>query len=317
MFGRSNKSQDTPQGEVPAAQSLPFDSNEPVGTVAEPTASQGSLSTEAAPLSTDAVPAVPWDGAAVTAAAGSPPGADVPATAAPTTVQDQAMAAPAVSTRQSPGPTPARPVRDVQPVMSYPTSMVDSTAETTSPVYEEPTNPGATGAVFGVGFLLLLVGAWAGIVPFVGPIFGYNATGGGKWLWNLTHALLWLAPGAVAVLVGLAMMVRAGRVGAGLSRALPLWGGFLAACCGAWLVIGPLAWRLLEGRYPFRTASPFRELVNQIGYSFGPGALLVLFGGLAMGIVLMSQRAVAPAVARSRVRGHRVRTRENTRTVAA
>src|SRR5574340_782616 len=50
-----------------------------------------------------------------------------------------------------------------------------------------------------LGVLTLLVGAWGGIVPFVGPIFGFSADGTVAWYWNMPHALLWLAPGAAAV----------------------------------------------------------------------------------------------------------------------
>ncbi len=76
-----------------------------------------------------------------------------------------------------------------------------------------------------VGLLTVLVGAWAGIVPYIGPTFGFGATGTPAWTWSLLHTLLWLAPGAVAVLCGLLIMAhvpslrngRGGR-GAGLGR---------------------------------------------------------------------------------------------------
>ena len=40
------------------------------------------------------------------------------------------------------------------------------------------------------GFLALLLSAWAGIVPFVGPSFGFSADGTASWTWNLVHGLL-------------------------------------------------------------------------------------------------------------------------------
>ena len=56
-----------------------------------------------------------------------------------------------------------------------------------------------------VGLFTLLMGAWAGIVVFVGPIFGYSVDGTRSWKWNMSHALLHLAS-AAAVLGGLLIM---------------------------------------------------------------------------------------------------------------
>lgn len=154
-------------------------------------------------------------------------------------------------------------------------------------------NPGAGAYVGLTGFLVLLIGAWAGIVPFVGPLFGFNATGAHAWHWSLAHALLWVCPGAVAVVCGIAMLTRAPRASAGSSRLGSSGPGFLAACCGAWLVIGPLAWRALEGRVPIRHANPVRELLYYVGYSFGPGVLLVLLGGVALGAAALHRREAA------------------------
>jgi hypothetical protein len=60
------------------------------------------------------------------------------------------------------------------------------------------------------GLLLVVLGAWGGIVPFIGPTFGFSADGKGSWHWELTHALLSLAPGAAALLAGLLIMTGAG-----------------------------------------------------------------------------------------------------------
>ena len=60
--------------------------------------------------------------------------------------------------------------------------------------------------------------------------------------------------------------------------------GLLAALCGAWLVVGPLAWRVLEGgAFLAVGAPPLRELAYWIGYSLGPGGLLLAFGAFVIG----------------------------------
>jgi hypothetical protein len=140
------------------------------------------------------------------------------------------------------------------------------------------------------GLLTLLLGAWAGIVPFVGPSFGYSADGAGSWHWSLSHALLWLAPGAASCLTGLVMMGiiplamgSRGRVGSGFA-------GLLTIASGAWLVVGALAWPILESpRTVFALASPFREFTYQIGYSLGPGVILSILGAFALGWAMRGQ----------------------------
>jgi hypothetical protein len=161
------------------------------------------------------------------------------------------------------------------------------------PTYNEPVNPGAGHTVGLAGFLILVFGAWAGIVAFIGPIFGYAATFTGSWVWDTRHVYLWLIPGAVAAFLGLVLMLRSPLVSAGLSRSLELFAGLVVACCGAWLVIGPIAWRGIGGAVAFNPASPWRMFVNEVGYSFGPGAILVLLGGTVMGAVMVAERASA------------------------
>lgn len=150
---------------------------------------------------------------------------------------------------------------------------------------------GGGGTMVTVGLFTLLFGAWAGIVPFVGPLFGYGATGTGAWVWNLPHALLWLAPGAAAVLMGVLMSSQAPGISAGMASGGAFLIGFATLLCGAWLVIGPFAWPVLEGVHPFvGAATPLREFSYWIGYSLGPGVILAMLGGSAMGIAVLNRR---------------------------
>jgi hypothetical protein len=149
---------------------------------------------------------------------------------------------------------------------------------------------GGGGTMVTLGVFTLLLGAWAGIVPFVGPLFGYDATGTRSWVWSYPHALLWLVPGAVAVLTGILLASQAPGISAGIARSAPWLIGALTVICGAWLVIGPLAWPVLRGRTPFLHAAPLRELSYWIGYSLGPGVLLCVLGGCAMGVAMLNRR---------------------------
>jgi hypothetical protein len=144
-----------------------------------------------------------------------------------------------------------------------------------------------------VGLIILLLGVWAAIVPYVGPIFGYSADGSPSWTWNLGHSLLFLVPGVAAV-VGGALVMISGRAVGSAGRGLLACGGLLAMLCGAWLVIGPLAWPALEGTAFYMVASPLSTLAHGVGYSLGPGALLLAMGGIATGRAV-SARTVRPA----------------------
>lgn len=132
------------------------------------------------------------------------------------------------------------------------------------------------------GLLVVLLGAWGGIVPFVGPIFGFSADGSASWSWDLPHALLNLVPGAVAVAGGL-LAIAVGQPVSRSRRALLAIGGLVAAVCGAWFVIGPVAWPVLAHARVFVNARPLTELAYWIGYSLGPGALLIGMGAFLFG----------------------------------
>jgi hypothetical protein len=143
------------------------------------------------------------------------------------------------------------------------------------------------------GLFTLLLGAWAGIVSYIGPIFGFSGDGAGSWTWDLAHGLLFLAPGAAACLTGLLIMIE-GLSTSRARRALLAMGGLVTIACGAWLVVGTLAWRALEGPAFFLGASPLRELEYWIGYSLGPGGLLLALGSFVLGRSRVGSAAIDP-----------------------
>lgn len=147
------------------------------------------------------------------------------------------------------------------------------------------------------GFLLLLLGAWGALVPFVGPHFGYAYTPNATW--TMTSGRLWLdvLPGAVAVLGGLVMMASA-------HRALGLWAGWLAAVAGAWFVIGPTLSRFWNGGQP-QTGTPvstdtLHTVILEIGFYSGLGVVIVFLAATALGrfsVVGVRETQAAEAVA--------------------
>ncbi len=87
--------------------------------------------------------------------------------------------------------------------------------------------PRSRGAV--TGTLLVVLGAWGALLPFLGPNFDFAYTPGQAW----TAARGWLEvlPGAAAVLGGLLLILSR-------NRATAMLGGWLAAFAGVWFVVG-------------------------------------------------------------------------------
>jgi hypothetical protein len=134
------------------------------------------------------------------------------------------------------------------------------------------------GAVGGV--VLVLLGLWAALVPFIGPSFdlAYTPFPNDSWHWTAARAYLEVLPGAAAFLGGLLLVVSTSRLIASL-------GGWLATAGGAWLVVGsPLAdvLHLHIGR-PDPTSSSGTQAAAALLFFFGTGVAVVFFATVALG----------------------------------
>jgi hypothetical protein len=133
------------------------------------------------------------------------------------------------------------------------------------------------------GCLLILLGAWGALVPFVGPYFGYAYTPDKTWMYNSGRLYLSVLPGAAAVLGGLLMFI---------SPRITALGGLLAALGGAWFVIGvPVLAVARPGTGPGSPATASgamfgpatMHLLENIGFFSGLGALIVFVAAVALG----------------------------------
>ncbi len=137
------------------------------------------------------------------------------------------------------------------------------------------------------GILLIVLGAWGAIVPFVGPYFGYAYTP--DTTWTYTNGRLWLSvvPGAAAFVGGIMVLLAA-------SRPAAMSGAFVAALGGAWLVVGAPIMAIVAGTgtngpgvpvaspgSPF--SAPVMRLLEGIGFFYGLGVVIVFFAALALG----------------------------------
>jgi hypothetical protein len=135
-----------------------------------------------------------------------------------------------------------------------------------------------------VGLLLVAVSAWGGIVPFLGPTFGYSADGAGSWHWSLTHAVVSVAPGAVGVVIGLMVLARSRGMVVGRGRLGLSGAGLFALAAGGWFAVAPWAWPVVENtRAFFVGAPPLRLLENISGYALGTGLIVAGCGAFFLG----------------------------------
>jgi hypothetical protein len=156
---------------------------------------------------------------------------------------------------------------------------------------------------FGIGtagVVAILASAWGGIVPYVGPVFGFSGDGSASWHWNLAHGVLALAPGIAGVLLGLFVLVESRGITVGKGRLSLATAGTLLMVCGAWFAIGPLAWPVLSnsGAY-FVGGTHLRVLAYEAGYSIGTGFLLVVCGAFVDGWASRHQRKATVVAAPS------------------
>jgi hypothetical protein len=135
----------------------------------------------------------------------------------------------------------------------------------------------STGAV--AGLLIVLLGIWGVLIPFVGPYFDYSF--GVNSTWHYTTDRLWLdiLPGVVALLGGLLLLFAT-------TRAAGMLGGWLAVLAGAWFVIGPavsLTWERGSGPIGPPLYGSTRRALESIGYFYGLGALIIALAAFATG----------------------------------
>lgn len=133
--------------------------------------------------------------------------------------------------------------------------------------------PRSRGAV--IGLLLVILGAWGALIPFIGPNFDFAYTPGQAW----TSARGWLEvlPGVATAVGGLLVLVSRNRGSA-------LLGGWLAALGGAWFVVGrtfaPLSGIGSVGD-PVGATDRKRAAV-ELAYFSGLGVLIAFLAGAAL-----------------------------------
>lgn len=139
------------------------------------------------------------------------------------------------------------------------------------------------------GLLLILLGAWGALVPFVGPYFTFAFTPNQAWAYNSGRLYLSIVPGAAAVLGGLLVLVTR-------NRPAGMLGGLLAAAGGAWFIAGQPIVAIALKRPSISAGVPVPrsgaavagttttwQFLEMLGFFTAVGILIVFFGALAVG----------------------------------
>jgi hypothetical protein len=154
--------------------------------------------------------------------------------------------------------------------------------------------PRSRGAL--TGALLVLLGAWGGLIAFIGPYFHYAYTPDKAWTYTTGRLWLEILPAAGAVLGGLI-------VGGSASRPVAIFGAWLAALSGAWFALGGLLGSVWSfgGSIGHPVGDNLHRVVEQIGFFTGLGVVIVFLAAVALGrFTVIGHRerlaAEAPAV---------------------
>jgi hypothetical protein len=156
--------------------------------------------------------------------------------------------------------------------------MVATRHETDLTMHDRLHMPRSRGAASGL--LIVLLGIWGGLVPFLGPSFGYSFTPDLSWHWTTGRLLLEVLPAVATVLGGLAVMGSASRISGSA-------GAWLAAAGGAWFVTGQwfsTLWNngVMQAGTPTAT-SDLGQVAEWIGFFLGLGVVIVFLAATALG----------------------------------
>ncbi|HEY7484765.1 MAG TPA: hypothetical protein VH912_09935 [Streptosporangiaceae bacterium] len=128
--------------------------------------------------------------------------------------------------------------------------------------------------------MLVLLGLWGGLIPFVGPYADFAFTPNDTWVFNADRFWLNVVPAIATGLGGLIVLFSA-------NRAVAIFGAWLATLGGAWFIVGGPVSLLWKAAGTTATGTPIgdevRQVAEQLAFFTGLGALVVFFGALALG----------------------------------
>jgi hypothetical protein len=122
--------------------------------------------------------------------------------------------------------------------------------------------------------VLIVLGIWGALVPFIGPYLDYSWASEETWRWTVGRWWLEVLPGLVTILGGWLVFVSGTRIGS-----------WLAALAGSWFVIGQslsAVWHLGSVGTPLSLREG-GQAAAQLGYFYGVGVLILLLAAGHLG----------------------------------
>lgn len=148
--------------------------------------------------------------------------------------------------------------------------------------------PRSRGAVSGI--LLVLLGAWGGLIAFIGPYFHYAYSPASTWTYNTGRLWLEILPGVGTLVGGLVVFVST-------FRPLALLGAWVAAVSGTWFAVGGILlplWAHGSAASPGApTGGTVHRVVEQLGFFTGLGVVIVFVAAAVLGkLMVLAHRDV-------------------------
>jgi len=130
------------------------------------------------------------------------------------------------------------------------------------------------------GFLLILLGLWGALIPFVGPYFHFAYTPDTAWTYSTARLWLEILPGAAVVLGGFLLMIATGRH-------IALFGALLAAAAGGWFALGTVLSPLWNNHVTMggspASSTQYMRIMEQLGFFTALGLVIVFIAAAALG----------------------------------
>jgi hypothetical protein len=133
------------------------------------------------------------------------------------------------------------------------------------------------------GFLLVLLGLWGALIPFIGPYFHYAYTPDTAWTYSTARLWLEILPGAAVFLGGILLMIATGRH-------VALFGAILAAAAGAWFTLGTILSPLWNNHVTLggspASSTQFMRIMEQLGFFSALGLVIMFVAAAAFGRIM-------------------------------
>ncbi|MDL4816882.1 hypothetical protein [Actinomadura opuntiae] len=130
------------------------------------------------------------------------------------------------------------------------------------------------------GLLLVLLGLWGGLIPFVGPYFSFGFGSTATWDYTSDRLVLSILPAIAVALGGLILMISA-------ARPVAMVGSWLAIAGGLWFVVGTTIAPLWGGGPGRALGGQTRQIAEHLSFFQGLGAITIALAATALGRFLV------------------------------